>query len=340
MIPMSAQRLLERLTTPLDLDAYLSTINPLWGQRTRGRIVSIQPVGSTLLRAHPPRRLAAPPTRSVQTLGVDIDGVHHRSFTLTRCPTAHPWTIQARPTAPSRHLVHDAAVGDVVPLLPAAGEWTSSTSHPLAAAVHRRRQRHHADRRHPATSTAGVDTARWCCTWRVAQHALFTDELDRLADCRRAAAGRARALPAWLAPPRADHLAQLCPDWAARRTCVGPGDARHRRGSARRGNAQLHLERFHPARPTARCRSSADGEAGRRRLFASDVVAPAPDRTPLPGGQAAGLTRRSVAAWASAAPAPPGSTAAARPATAVSTATASTYSCACLPPTATSCSTP
>lgn len=307
MIPMSAQRLLERLTTPLDLDAYLSTINPLWGQRTRGRIVSIQPVGvdAASLRIRPGRGWQPHRPGQFVTLGVDIDGVrHHRSFTLTSVPDNPTLGITVQAAADgtvSRHLVHDAAVGDVVQLLPAAGGVDVVDVAPGSPLLF-------IAGGSGITPTVGIlrslDRAGVDIDAVVLHHsaslerALFTDELDRLADCHeRLQVVHVHSRPDGSHRLDADRLAQLCPDWATRHTHVcGPEamlDTAEGLWRDRGVNAQLHLERFHPARPTwPAATDGADGAPAAVAWFArADVVVPAPDRTPLlEVAEAAGLT--------------------------------------------------
>ena len=308
MIPMSAQRLLERLTTPLDLDAYLSTINPLWGQRTRGRIVSIQPVGvdAASLRIRPGRGWQPHRPGQFVTLGVDVDGVrHHRSFTLTSVPDDPTIEITVQAAADgtvSRHLVHDAAVGDVVQLLPAAGGVDVVDRAPGSPLLF-------IAGGSGITPTVGIlrslDRAGVDIDAVVLHHsasperALFTDELDRLAD-------RHERLQVVHVHSRPDGSHRLDADPPRRssaptgrratRTCAGPSrcSTPPRRSGATAGlDEQLHLERFHPARPTRPAAGDgADGAPAAVAWFArADVVAPAPDGTPLlEVAEAAGLT--------------------------------------------------
>lgn len=314
MISGSAQRLLERLTTPLDLDAYLSTINPLWGRRTRGRIVSVRAVGvdAASVRIVPGWGWAPHRPGQFVTLGVDIDGVrHHRSFTLTSVPGDRELEITVQASADgtvSRHLVFDARPGEIVQLLSAAGGVDVIDSSPEAPllfvaggsgitptiGILR------------ALDRAGVDIDAVVLHHSVSlERALFTEELDRLA----AAHDRLRIVHVHSSPDGshridAARLEELCPDWASRHAHVcGPEPmldvADTIWGDAGLG-AQLHVERFRPARPSRPERTggsddaagSDDAEAPAAVVWFSsaDVVAPAPEDTPLlEVAEAAGL---------------------------------------------------
>ena len=96
----------------------------------------------------------------------------------------------------------------------------------------------------------------------------------------------------------AARLDERCPDWSTRHAHVcGPVsmlDAAEAMWADAGLSEQLHLERFHPARPTrpTGTAGSADGTPSAVAWFStSDVVAPAPDSTPLlEVAESAGLT--------------------------------------------------
>lgn len=132
-------RLAERLTTPLLPHDYLDVIDPLLsGRQLRGRIVAVHPEtrdAVTLVikpgsgwRPHTPGQFLR--------LGVDVDGVRQwRCYSLTsrtdradRCVSV---TVKAIPGGVvSNHLVRRAAVGTVVHLDQAAGEFTLGAAPP------------------------------------------------------------------------------------------------------------------------------------------------------------------------------------------------------------------
>jgi ferredoxin-NADP reductase len=319
MILAPAQRLLERLASPLDVDAYLSTIHPLWGQRTRGRIVSIRPVGvdAASLRIQPGRGWQPHRPGQFVTLGVDVDGVrHHRSFTLTSVPgdPTIEITVQASTDGTvSRHLVHDAAVGDVVQLLPAAGGVDVVDLAPTSPLLF-------VAGGSGITPTVGIlrslDRDGVAIDAVVLHHsvsperALFTDELDRLA-VRHAGLRvvHVHSRPDGSHRLDADRLDERCSDWATRHAHVcGPESMLDAAEAIWRDaglGELLHLERFHPARPTrptgTACSpdtdtgDSADAADGAPNAVAwfstSDVVAPAPADAPLlEVAESAGLT--------------------------------------------------
>ena len=126
------RRLLQQLASPLDVDAYLSLLNPRWGTRLRGVIERIEPVTdeAASLTIRPGRSWAGHRAGQFVTIGVDVDGVrHHRCYSLTspegdRSDTIEI-TVQTTPGGVvSNHLVHRARRGDVVQLSQADGEFT------------------------------------------------------------------------------------------------------------------------------------------------------------------------------------------------------------------------
>ncbi|MGB6057072.1 MAG: ferredoxin reductase [Microthrixaceae bacterium] len=137
---------LERLASPLNVDSFLSTFNPLWGGRLQGVIESIVAVtsDSASVRIRPGRSWHGHVAGQFVTVGVDIAGVrHHRCFSLTSVPGAPGGLIEitvhcAGNGFVSRHLVHDARPGDVVQLTQAEGEFTLRSASQNSATGDRR----------------------------------------------------------------------------------------------------------------------------------------------------------------------------------------------------------
>lgn len=305
-----ATRLVERLATPLDLDAYLSTIRPLWGSGT-ARIESISPVGvdAASLRLRPGRGWQGHRPGQFVTLGVEVDGVrHHRSFSLTSAPDEATLeiTVQATPHGlVSRHLVHAAAVGDMVQLHAAAGGVEILDRRPdtplvivtggsgVTPAIGLLR----------SLDAAGIDIDAVVLHHSASpERALFSAELDRLAD-------EHRGLRVVHVHSRADgshrldaeRLAAHCPDWTDRHGIVcGPEPMLDAASAIWRDAAlqdRLHVERFHPATVDLRATHAPSGDAAdavdgeHLALFAtSDVVARCGrDSSLLEVAEAAGL---------------------------------------------------
>ncbi len=229
---------------------------------------------------------------------------HHRSFSLTSAPgdATLEVTVQATPQGlVSRHLVLEAAVGDMVQLLAAAGGIDVVDRRPEAPMLF-------VSGGSGVTPVVGVlralDASGVDLDAVVLHHsaspdrALFTDELDRLA----AAHHGLRVVHVHSRPDGShrldvDRLAALCPDWTERHGIVcGPEPMLDAVSSIWRGaelEDRLHLERFHPA--TVDLRSSHQDPAGdgeHLALFAtSDVVARCGGATSLLDvAEAAGLT--------------------------------------------------
>lgn len=126
------RRLLGQLASPLDLDAYLSLLNPRWGTRLRGVIERIEPVTAEAasLTIRPGRGWEGHRAGQFVTLGVDVDGVrHHRCYSLTSPEGGRAGTIEITIQATdggvvSNHLVHRARRGEVVQLSQAEGGFT------------------------------------------------------------------------------------------------------------------------------------------------------------------------------------------------------------------------
>ncbi len=120
-----------RVTTPLLPSDYLDALDPLLsGARPRGRIVAVHPQtpGAVTLVIRPGRGWVGHRPGQYVRVGVRVDGVRHwRSYSLTS-RTGEPTisiTVKAVPGGlVSTHLVGRAAVGDVIDLDPAAGDFT------------------------------------------------------------------------------------------------------------------------------------------------------------------------------------------------------------------------
>lgn len=256
----SLARLLGRLTTPLDADAYLSLVNPRWGTRLRGVIERVSPVtdSAATVSIRPGVRWGGHRPGQFVTVGVDVDGVRHqRCYSLTSLPSTRGLidiTVQAHEGGTvSTHLVHDARPGDVVQLSQADGDFTLPDRIP--------------DRLLFVTGGSGITPIigmlRWLATQgrrpdtvllhhaTAAQRCLFLDELDEM--------GRAqdwlRVTTTFTGEPggrRLDgrRLDELCTDWRDRDAYVcGPTtllDVAADNWDAAGRLDQLHVERFTP----------------------------------------------------------------------------------------------
>ena len=122
---------LDRLAAPHGIDRYVEQVVPTWSSReVRGRIVAVDrsAAGSVVLTIRPNGNWTGFRPGQYTQLGVEIDGVRH-----TRCysmaSSAHDdreFQLAVRAQAGgvvSNHLVDHAAVGTVVALTPAAGEF-------------------------------------------------------------------------------------------------------------------------------------------------------------------------------------------------------------------------
>lgn len=123
--------LAERITTPLLPTDYLDVINPLLSRaQLRGRIVAIRPEtpDAATLVIKPGRGWGPHIAGQYLRVGVDVDGVRHwRAYSLTsRIGDRNlSITVKAVPGGTvSEYLVRRAAVGSVVHLEPAAGDFT------------------------------------------------------------------------------------------------------------------------------------------------------------------------------------------------------------------------
>lgn len=264
MVLLQVRRVAERLTTPFDPDAYLSTLHPLWGTRARGVIERISPIGehAASVRIRPGRAWAGHRPGQFVTLGVDVRGVrHHRAFTLTSAPgdPTLEVTVQARPDGVvSSHLVDHARAGDVVQLGAAAGDFAALDERPTPPLLF-------------ITGGSGVtpaigilralDAEQRCIDAVVLHHSVspsrawFTDELDELA----ARHPQLRVLHVHDRPDGshlldAARLEAACADWQDRAAHVcGPApllEVAEQLWSDAEVPDRLHLERFTLAPPS------------------------------------------------------------------------------------------
>lgn len=127
----TALRLAERITTPLVPADYLDVIDPLRsGGPLRGRIVAVKPEtrDAVTVVIKPGRGWRGYAPGQYLRVGVDVDGVRQwRAYSLTS-RTGEPHltiTVKAVPGGTvSNHLVRRAAIGTVLHLDQAAGEFT------------------------------------------------------------------------------------------------------------------------------------------------------------------------------------------------------------------------
>jgi ferredoxin-NADP reductase len=127
-----ASNLVDRLTAPHGVDRYLELIDPRWAVReVRAEVVAVerQTPGTVTLTLRPNDVWSGFEPGQHAVVGVDIDGVvHERCFSLAGSPN-HPdgvleLTVKANPDGRvSKHLVAHAAVGDVLRLSPAQGDF-------------------------------------------------------------------------------------------------------------------------------------------------------------------------------------------------------------------------
>lgn len=129
------------LATPLAPSRYLETLNPLWSEHARGKVVDIKKEAedAVTLIIRPNRAFpAATPGQYVQ-LGVDIDGVRHwRCYSLTEVPgdQGRHLSVSVRQIEGgqvSTYINRRLAVGALVHMKPAAGDFVlpASTTEPL-----------------------------------------------------------------------------------------------------------------------------------------------------------------------------------------------------------------
>ncbi len=111
----------------LDLDAYLSALNPMWGNAHRAQVLAMTPVnGGIQIALRPSGRFQLPDRARFVTVGVDIDGVRlRRDVMVVQQADVDPSKLRAllRPEPESdkyRLFLEHLTVGRVVELAPRA----------------------------------------------------------------------------------------------------------------------------------------------------------------------------------------------------------------------------
>ena len=124
--------LLDRFTSPVDFDTFVSALNPLWARALIGRVEQITRISATAasIRIRPSRGWKSHRPGQYVTLGVDVNGIrNHRCYSITslsapgdRCIEI---AVQAVPDGlVSQKLVFDTKVGDYVQLSEPLGDFT------------------------------------------------------------------------------------------------------------------------------------------------------------------------------------------------------------------------
>jgi ferredoxin-NADP reductase len=304
--------LLERWTTPLDPDAYLASLAPLWGGRPRGvvdRVTSLTE-SSALIRIRPGRSWRPHRPGQFVTVGVEVDGRrHHRCYSITSLPCdgrgRDPGVelgVQATDGGVvSNHLVHAARRGDVVQLGVADGDFVLPETVPQRLLF--------------VTGGSGITPVVGMLRWLEATapssdvvllhhvsdpaRLMFASELERWS----AVLPRLRVVLTDTGTGGGRHLDQHrldaeCPDWRDRETFVcGPEGLAgfavdHWAGAGL--ERRLHLERFTPRVPRGEQRDGAStpstASAATVSFTASGVAAECDSATPLLDvAEAAGL---------------------------------------------------
>ncbi len=128
----SLTSLIDRYLSPVPVDAFVASINPLWAQKGAGRIEAIRPLSATAaaISIRPSRGWTAHQPGQYVTVGVEVNGVlHHRCYSLTSLPTPAQRTIEIMVQAVpdgivSNHLVRFARQGDLLTLSEPLGSFT------------------------------------------------------------------------------------------------------------------------------------------------------------------------------------------------------------------------
>jgi ferredoxin-NADP reductase len=128
-----ASDLVDKLCAPHGVDRYLELVDPRWVVREcRAEVTGVerQTAGTVTLTLRPVGPWAGFRPGQHVVVGVDIDGVvHERCFSLAGSPHRADGTLEltvkANPNGRvSRHLVDHAAVGDVIRISQAQGDFT------------------------------------------------------------------------------------------------------------------------------------------------------------------------------------------------------------------------
>ncbi|WP_078973238.1 ferredoxin reductase [Streptomyces sp. MMG1533] len=292
-------RLAGPLTSPLAPDDYLGMLDPLLSARhPAGRVVAVRAEGpeAATLEIRPGRGWAGHRAGQFLPVGVEIDGVRHwRTYSITSPPgaTVTITVKSAEKGVVSPHLVHRTAVGTVLRLGPAQGEFVLPEPPPARVLF--------------VTAGSGITPVMGILRTLAArgtrlpdvvllhsaptpERCLFHAELTESAD-------RLPWLTLRLTYTRADgrltpeRIAGLCPDWRRRETWVcGPagllGEVERWWADAGEGD-RLRTERFRPAAVPA---PGPDTGGSRVRFDRSGVEADAPASTTLLAtGEAAGV---------------------------------------------------
>ena len=284
-------RAIEALTTPLLPSDYLELINPLWSTRElRGRIERIEPEtgDAATVVIKPGYRWDGHRPGQYLRIGVDIKGRRHwRAYSLTSEPGRADGCISITVKhvdegVVSPYLVKHGRVGrDRLPRR-RRGRLRAARGAAGEAAVHQRRQRHHADHEHAALDRARRDVVLLHSA-RTPDDVIFGDELRALDGVRlheQHTGEHGRMTP--------EHLDELCPDWRERETFAsGPGellDALEAHWEAHGDPDRFHLERFQPKL------LEAEGDGGTIVFLKSDCEVETDGTKPiLVAGEEAGL---------------------------------------------------
>jgi ferredoxin-NADP reductase len=286
--------LAERVTTPLVPADYLDVIDPLRsGVALRGRIVAITPEtrDAATVVIKPGRGWRTHTPGQYIRIGVDVDGVRQwRAYSLTskagRADGCIAITVKAIPDGRvSNHLVHRAAVGTIVQLDHAAGEFTLPAARPHKALFVTAGSGITPVMAMLRNGAADLDDVVVVHSAPTSSDVIFAAELRALA-----AQGRIHLVERHTDSDgvlSVAELADLVDDLADRETwACGPAgmlDALEDHWAQRGVADRLHTERF---RPTV----IAAGEGGTVTFTNSDTIVETPgDQTLLDAGEAAGV---------------------------------------------------
>lgn len=277
------------LTTPLMPADFLDYVAPLRrGAELRARIEEVTPVapGVTSLRLTPGKAWQGHVPGQYVRIGVEVDGVRlFRNYSLVSVPGQGGLEIMVKAIdggAVSTHLTQRAAVGDLVWLGQAAGDFVAPVVPPtkvllLVAGV-------------GMTPVLGMLRAGAFAGAEVVLVQAARDGVRLLADAELAALPGVKR-HVWLSSERGritcDDIVGLVPDWATRDTWVcGPAgliDACEAYWAEHGSTELLHVERFRP-------KQISGGRGGRVRFEPARTEAVAAgDESLLDAGEAAGV---------------------------------------------------
>ncbi len=292
-------KLVQSVATPVVADDYLDMFAPLRaGADLRARVVEVRPetADSATIVLRPGRSWAGHIPGQYIRLGVDINGVRHwRAYSLTCRPGGSniSVTVKAMPGGlVSNHLVRELAVGTMVMLEQASGDFTLPPTVPSKLLF--------------ITAGSGITPVMGMLRGRLTdpdvaadvvllhstptrEDVIFGDELRALS-----ASGRIDLLERHTDTDGMLDLAeldQLVPDWKQREvwTCGPAGllDAAEMHWATIERTAALHVERF---RPTI----IEPGEGGEITFLDSGISVDADGSTPiLDAGEDAGILMKS-----------------------------------------------